>query len=255
MLQGGDWLESASTQHSSRPFSVWSSHRRDPAWLPASFDPRPVPSAMDVDYGAGAMDIGETTSAAINIPGSGGNGRNDDETDYLSTSAPGEGGNRNSRCAARPLSAPLHRRRPRRMGWQPEGKPLAARPVTILASSLIALSSGAARPLTRCACCLVSRASARPSLSLSCRRHSPSVATRAHSAGESRLARKAESARQARLRHKQFVTDLQDQAAGLQARIRQLEAHCTTGAGSPAAVVRELKTALSAEQLEQLRKW
>lgn len=161
------WLESASTQHSSRPFSVWSSHRRDPAWLPASFDPRPVPSAMDVDYGAGAMDIGETTSAAINIPGSGGNGRNDDETDYLSTSAPGEGGNRNSRCAARPLSAPLHRRRPRRMGWQPEGKPLAARPVTILASSLIALSSGAARPLTRCACCLVSRASARLSVSVS----------------------------------------------------------------------------------------
>ena len=36
--------------------------------------------------------------------------------------------------------------------------------------------------------------------------------------GKRRLARKAESARQARLRHKQFVTDLQDQAAGLQAR-------------------------------------
>ena len=33
----------------------------------------------------------------------------------------------------------------------------------------------------------------------------------------SRLARKAESARQARLRHKQFVTDLQEQAATLQA--------------------------------------
>ena len=53
--------------------------------------------------------------------------------------------------------------------------------------------------------------------------------------GVSRLARKAESARQARLRHKQFVTDLQEQAAGLNARIRQLEAHCTTGAGSPPA--------------------
>lgn len=72
---------------------------------------------------------------------------------------------------------------------------------------------------------------------------------------ERRLARKAESARQARLRHKQFVTDLQEQAAGLNARIRQLEAHCTTGAGSPAVVVRELKSALPAEQFEQLRKW
>ena len=54
---------------------------------------------MDADYGAGAMDIGESTSAAINIPGSGGHARNDDETDYLSTSAPGEGGNRNGRFA------------------------------------------------------------------------------------------------------------------------------------------------------------
>ena len=70
-----------------------------------------------------------------------------------------------------------------------------------------------------------------------------------------RLARKAESARQARLRHKQFVTDLQEQAAGLQARITQLEAHCTSGPGSATVALRELKGALSAEQLEQLRSW
>jgi len=71
----------------------------------------------------------------------------------------------------------------------------------------------------------------------------------------SRLARKAESARQARLRHKHFVTDLQEQAAILHARIRDLEAHCTSGPGSAAIAFRELKCALSAEQLEQLRKW
>jgi len=71
----------------------------------------------------------------------------------------------------------------------------------------------------------------------------------------SRLARKAESARQARLRHKQFVTDLQDQAAGLQARINQLEAHCTTGPGSATVALRELKAALTSEQQEQLRMW
>ena len=64
-----------------------------------------------------------------------------------------------------------------------------------------------------------------------------------------RLARKAESARQARLRHKQFVTDLQGQAAGLQARIRELEAHCA-GPGSAAVAIRELKAALKPEQCE-----
>lgn len=71
----------------------------------------------------------------------------------------------------------------------------------------------------------------------------------------SRLARKAESSRQARLRHKQFVTDLQEQAAGLQARIRELEAHCTTGPGSATVALRELKEALKPEQVEQLQKW
>ena len=70
-----------------------------------------------------------------------------------------------------------------------------------------------------------------------------------------RLARKAESARQARLRHKQFVTDLQEQAAGLQARIRELEVHCTTGPGSATVALRELKEALKPEQMEQLQSW
>jgi hypothetical protein len=70
-----------------------------------------------------------------------------------------------------------------------------------------------------------------------------------------RLARKAESARQARLRHKQFVTDLQGQAAVLHARIRELEAHCTSGPGSAAVALRELKSALTPEQQATLNKW
>ena len=78
---------------------------------------------------------------------------------------------------------------------------------------------------------------------------------RGRSRARCRLARKAESARQARLRHKQFVTDLQDQAAGLHARIRELEAHCTTGPGSAAVAMRELKAALTPEQQSTLVKW
>ena len=70
-----------------------------------------------------------------------------------------------------------------------------------------------------------------------------------------RLARKAESARQARLRHKQFVTDLQDQAATLRSRIKELETHCTTGPGSASVALRELKQALQPDQLSQLQKW
>ena len=70
-----------------------------------------------------------------------------------------------------------------------------------------------------------------------------------------RLARKAESARQARLRHKQFVTDLQEQAAALQSRIRELEAHCTSGPAAAPVALRELKRALKPEQLEQLTQW
>lgn len=70
-----------------------------------------------------------------------------------------------------------------------------------------------------------------------------------------RLARKAESARQARLRHKQFVTDLQDQATGLRAQISELEVHCTTGPGSATVALKELKSALSADQHEQLVNW
>ena len=56
---------------------------------------------------------------------------------------------------------------------------------------------------------------------------------------------------QARLRHKQFVTDLQDQAAALRARIAELEAHCTSGPGSASSAFRELKSALTPAQLEQ----
>ena len=72
---------------------------------------------------------------------------------------------------------------------------------------------------------------------------------------ERRLARKAESARQARLRHKQFVTDLQEQAAALRARIKELEVHCTSGPGSATVALGELREALSPEQLQQLQKW
>ena len=43
------------------------------------------------------------------------------------------------------------------------------------------------------------------------------------------------------------MTDLQEQAAILHARIRDLEAHCTSGPGSAAIAFRELKCALSAE--------
>jgi hypothetical protein len=69
------------------------------------------------------------------------------------------------------------------------------------------------------------------------------------------LARKAESARQARLRHKQYVNDLQGEVNGLQARVQQLEEHCTHGAGSANVALRDLKAALSTEQLNQLQTW
>jgi len=71
----------------------------------------------------------------------------------------------------------------------------------------------------------------------------------------SRLARKAESARQARLRHKQFVTDLQGQVDAAQDRVRQLESFCTTGPGSAAVAVQELQGALTPEQLQLLQQW
>ena len=70
-----------------------------------------------------------------------------------------------------------------------------------------------------------------------------------------RLARKAESARQARLRHKQFVTDLQGQVDAAQERVRQLESFCTQGPGSAAVAVRELRSALAPDQLLQLQQW
>jgi len=70
-----------------------------------------------------------------------------------------------------------------------------------------------------------------------------------------RLARKAESARQARLRHKQYVTDLQEQVRGLQMRIHELETQRNGGQGSASTAIRELKTALTPEQNAQLREW
>ena len=70
-----------------------------------------------------------------------------------------------------------------------------------------------------------------------------------------RLARKAESARQARLRHKQFVTDLQQQVDAAQERVRQLESFCKSGPGSATVAVRELQNALKPEQLQQLQQW
>ena len=51
--------------------------------------------------------------------------------------------------------------------------------------------------------------------------HGPTDAARS-----SKLARKAESARQARLRHKQYVGELQEHVAVLQKRCRTLEAQC-----------------------------
>uniref|UniRef100_A0A7S3AHA7 BZIP domain-containing protein n=1 Tax=Haptolina ericina TaxID=156174 RepID=A0A7S3AHA7_9EUKA len=71
----------------------------------------------------------------------------------------------------------------------------------------------------------------------------------------SRLARKAESARQARLRHKQFVTELQQQVDAAQDRVRELEVFCTTGPGSAASAVQELRSALAPEQMAQLQQW
>ena len=70
-----------------------------------------------------------------------------------------------------------------------------------------------------------------------------------------RLARKAESARQARLRHKQFVTELQQQVDAAQDRVRELEVFCTTGPGSAASAVQELSSALAPEQMAQLQQW
>ncbi|EOD14322.1 hypothetical protein EMIHUDRAFT_356540, partial [Emiliania huxleyi CCMP1516] len=66
----------------------------------------------------------------------------------------------------------------------------------------------------------------------------------------SRLARKAESARQARLRHKQFVQELQEQVSTLTNRIAQLESQ-----PSAFAAVHELRGALSQEQLTTLLGW
>mmetsp|Transcript_10626 Transcript_10626/g.22582 ORF Transcript_10626/g.22582 Transcript_10626/m.22582 type:complete len:267 (-) Transcript_10626:834-1634(-) len=70
----------------------------------------------------------------------------------------------------------------------------------------------------------------------------------------SRLARKAESARQARLRHKQYVTELQEQVAGLQSRIKNLEVQLTAQP-SAAQAFQELLGALQPEHKAQLQQW
>jgi hypothetical protein len=70
----------------------------------------------------------------------------------------------------------------------------------------------------------------------------------------SRLARKAESAKQARLRHKQYVTELQGECRTLQNRVHELE-RASSGPASAIGAVNELKAALSPEQLTQLRQW
>jgi hypothetical protein len=75
--------------------------------------------------------------------------------------------------------------------------------------------------------------------------------------GDSRstkLARKAESARQARLRHKQYVGELQEQVLALQRRCRTLEAQCGTE-GSASYLAAQLKQALKPEQHAQLLEW
>ena len=69
----------------------------------------------------------------------------------------------------------------------------------------------------------------------------------------SRLARKAESARQARLRHKHFVNELQDQVATLQSRLQALEARARVPSANQA--IRELKAELDDAQLLQLTQW
>ena len=74
------------------------------------------------------------------------------------------------------------------------------------------------------------------------------------SSRSSKLARKAESARQARLRHKQYVGELQEQVLGLQRRCRTLEAQCGTE-GSATNLASQLKQALRPEQHAQLLEW
>ena len=79
--------------------------------------------------------------------------------------------------------------------------------------------------------------------------HGPPDAARS-----SKLARKAESARQARLRHKQYVGELQEHVAVLQKRCRTLEAQCTEEA-SAAHVAQQLKQMLQPEQHSRLVEW
>jgi len=76
----------------------------------------------------------------------------------------------------------------------------------------------------------------------------------------SRLERKAESARQARLRHKQYVTDLQQQMHDMQlqlqaaqSRVRDLEGG--QGGATAQQFATDLRTSLTSEQHQQLLQW
>lgn len=70
----------------------------------------------------------------------------------------------------------------------------------------------------------------------------------------SRLARKAESARQARLRHKHYVSELQEQVTILQSRVRSMELRYKDQP-TAAQAVSELQGALTHEQQQQLQQW
>lgn len=70
----------------------------------------------------------------------------------------------------------------------------------------------------------------------------------------SRLARKAESARQARLRHKHYVSELQEQVTVLQTRVRSMELQYKDQP-TAAQAVSELQSALTPEQQQMLQQW
>lgn len=70
----------------------------------------------------------------------------------------------------------------------------------------------------------------------------------------SRLARKAESARQARLRHKQYVNELQEHVATLRVRLRSME-QMHRSQTSASTAIDEIKRALTPEQFAQLGRW
>mmetsp|Transcript_2453 Transcript_2453/g.6992 ORF Transcript_2453/g.6992 Transcript_2453/m.6992 type:complete len:337 (+) Transcript_2453:122-1132(+) len=71
-----------------------------------------------------------------------------------------------------------------------------------------------------------------------------------------RLARKAESARAARLRHKQYVSEMHEQMLLLNARVRELErANASSEEAATARVMALIKAALTPDQAVQLTQW